>query len=63
LEIALIKRLAEALDVTPVPASETNNPLFTWAANWTKAWDNRRLDDMLVLVNNTTNFSCGYLSG
>jgi hypothetical protein len=36
---------------------ETVNPLFSWTANWTKVWDNRRTEDMIVLVNNATRFT------
>lgn len=38
-------------------SNEDGNPLFSWTANWTKVWDNRRAEDMLVLVNNATRFT------
>lgn len=38
-------------------SNEDENPLFSWTANWTKVWDNRRAEDMLVLVNNATRFT------
>lgn len=38
-------------------SNEYGNPLFSWTANWTKVWDNRRAEDMLVLVNNATRFT------
>lgn len=57
MQIALTKKLADALGVNPPATDETINPLFTWTANWTKVWDNRRTEDMLVLVNNATRFT------
>lgn len=57
MQIALTKKLSEAIGVSPPPAYEDGNPLFSWTANWTKVWDNRRVEDMLVLVNNATSFT------
>lgn len=57
MQIALTKKLAEAMEIKPSPVREVINPLFTWTANWTKVWDNRRIEDMLVLVNNATRFT------
>lgn len=57
MQISLTKKLAEAIGVTPPPVNEDINPLFCWTANWTKVWDNRRTEDMLVLVNNATRFT------
>ncbi|MDD2190433.1 MAG: hypothetical protein PHE94_03130 [Eubacteriales bacterium] len=57
MQIALTKKLAEAMEIKPSPVREVINPLFTWTANWTKVWDNRRTEDMLVLVNNATRFT------
>lgn len=54
MQIALTKKLADALGVKPPSADQTVDPLFTWTANWTNVWANRRTDDMLVLVNNAT---------
>lgn len=45
------------MKITLQPPSEESNPLFTWTANWVRVWDNRRADDMLVMVNNSTNFA------
>jgi hypothetical protein len=56
MQIALTKKLAEAMEIKPSPVREVVAPLFTWTANWTKVWDNRRTEDMLVLVNNATRF-------
>lgn len=57
MQIALTKKLTDALGVKLPATDETINPLFTWTANWTTVWDNRRADDMLVLVNNATRFT------
>ena len=57
MQIALTKKLTDALGVKLPTTDETINPLFTWTANWTKVWDNRRAEDMLVLVNNATRFT------
>ena len=57
MQIALTKKLATAMGINPPPIYEDINPLFSWTANWTKVWDNRRTEDMLVLVNNATRFT------
>jgi hypothetical protein len=57
MQIALTKKLAEAMSLKPTPADAAANPLFSWTANWTKVWDNRRTEDMLVLINNATKFT------
>lgn len=57
MQIALTKKLAEAMGVNPPSAHDDDNPLFSWTANWTKVWENRRAEDMLVLVNNATRFT------
>jgi len=57
MQVALTKKLSEAMGVKVSAAGEAINPLFTWTANWTKVWDNRRTEDMLVLVNNATRFT------
>lgn len=57
MQIALTKKLEDALGVKLPATDEIINPLFTWTANWTKVWDNRRSEDMLVLVNNATRFT------
>ena len=51
MQIALTKKLVTAMGIKPAAIKEDANPLFTWTANWTKVWDNRRAEDMLVLVN------------
>lgn len=57
MQIALTGKLAKALGIKPPATDENINPLFTWTANWTKVWDNRRTEDLLVLVNNATRFT------
>jgi len=57
MQIALTKKLADAMGVKTPSAYEAENPLFSWTANWTKVWDNRSAEDMLVLVNNATRFT------
>lgn len=57
MQIALTKKLADAMGVNSPSAHEAVDPLFSWTANWTKVWDNRRAEDMLVLVNNATRFT------
>ncbi len=57
MQIALTKKLADAMELKLPAIDETVDPIFTWTANWTKVWDNRRTEDMLVLVNHATRFS------
>lgn len=57
MQIALTKKLADALGIKLPAADESINPLFAWTANWITVWDNRRTEDMLVLVNNATRFT------
>ncbi len=57
MQIALTKKLADAMGVNSPGAHKDENPLFSWTANWTKVWDNRRTEDMIVLVNNATRFT------
>ena len=57
MQIALTKKLTDAMGINCESAFEDQNPLFCWTANWTKVWDNRRTEDMIVLVNNATRFT------
>ena len=57
MQIALTKKLADAMGVNSLSVHEDENPLFSCTANWTKVWDNRRSEDMIVLVNNATRFT------
>lgn len=57
MQIALTKKLSNAMGIKPAAIKEDVNPLFTWTANWTNVWDNCRTEDMLVLVNNATRFT------
>jgi hypothetical protein len=56
MQIALTKKLAEAIGITPTPADEAANPLFSWTANFTNTFADRK-EDMVVLVNNATHFA------
>ncbi|UUX34806.1 plasmid pRiA4b ORF-3 family protein [Fundicoccus culcitae] len=57
MQIALTKKLADAKKLTLPTSDETIDPLFTWTANWTRAWENRKNEDILVLVNSATQFT------
>lgn len=57
MQIALTRKLADTMKIKPRPAAGDENLLFTWTANWTKVWDHRRANDMLVLVNNANRFA------
>ncbi len=57
MQIALTKKLADAVGINHPFAQKDENPLFSWTANWTKVWDNHRTEDMIVLVNNATRFT------
>jgi len=57
MQIALTKKLSDALKLKLPAIDETVNPLFSWTANWTKVWENRKTEDMIVLVNNATRFT------
>ena len=56
MQIELTKKLSDALGIKPEVANDSTNPIFTWTANWTNVWVNRKTEDMLVLVNNATRF-------
>lgn len=57
MQISLTKKLADAMELKLPGSNEEGNPLFSWTANWSNVWDNRRTEDMLVLVNNATRFT------
>ncbi|MDR1397905.1 MAG: plasmid pRiA4b ORF-3 family protein [Desulfarculales bacterium] len=57
MQIALTKKLADATGIKPGKVSPAADPLFSWTANWTRVWANRKAEDMLVLVNNATRFT------
>lgn len=56
MQIALTKKLANAIGIKPVLGVEHIDPLFCWTANWTNTFD-RRKEDMVVMVNNATRFT------
>lgn len=62
MRIALTKKLADAMGGSYPKNDESENLLFSWTANWTKVWENRRVEDMLVLVNNATRFTVGIIN-
>lgn len=57
MQIALTKKLSDAMGVNSSSTYTDENPLFSWTANWTKVWNNHRTEDMIVLVNNATRFT------
>ena len=57
MQIALTQKLSKAIKINPPSASEDEDPLFCWTANWTKAWGSGRTENMLVLINNATRFT------
>ena len=57
MQIALTKKLATAIKVKVPAADENVDPIFSWTANWTRVWENRKAEDMLVLINNATRFT------
>ena len=56
MQIALTKKLADVIGIKPKPANNVANPLFSWTSNWTNTFD-RRKEDMVVMVNNATQFT------
>jgi len=38
-------------------ADENADQLFSWTASWVRVWENRKAEDMLVMVNNATRFT------
>ena len=56
MQIALTKKLADVMGVKPGIANPEANPLFCWTANWTNTLSQRK-EDMVVLVNNSTQFT------
>lgn len=59
MQIALTKKLADAMNLKALPDSRDENPLFSWTANWTNVWENRKKEELLVLVNNATRIIVG----
>ncbi len=56
MQIALTKKLADAIGIKPSSANEDLDPMFSWTANWTNTFQ-RRKEDMIVMVNNATRFT------
>ncbi len=57
MQIALTKKLADALGEKPPTLNTAVDPIYLWTANWTNVWSNRRSEDMLVLVNHAARFT------
>ena len=56
MQIAVTKKLADAMEVKPLPADNSADPLFSWTATWTNTFSNRK-EDMVVMINNATQFT------
>ena len=54
MQIALTQKLATGSGKTLSPAQENVHPLFDWTANWVKVWANSRTEDMLIVLNNSS---------
>ena len=56
MQIALTKKLADAMKLKPSQTIDNENPLFSWTANWTNTFDGRK-EDMIIMVNHATRFT------
>lgn len=56
MQIALTKKLVDAIGVKLTPPIAGVDPLFSWTANWINTFD-RRKEDMVIMVNNATRFT------
>lgn len=57
MQIFLTKKLIDATGIKVEPANDAVHPIFCWTANWTKVWENRRTEDMLIMMNNANRFT------
>ena len=57
MQIALTKKLAEALKEKPEAFDESISPQFSWTANWTTIWSDKKTEELLILINNATRFT------
>jgi hypothetical protein len=57
MQIALTKKLADVMGIKPAEGLASEDPLFSWTANRTNVWENRKAENMLVLVNHATRFA------
>ncbi len=57
MQIALTKKLAEALKEKSEAFDESISPLFSWTANWTTIWSDKKTEELLILINNATRFT------
>ena len=44
------------MGVKPIPTPDATEPLFSWTANWTNTFSNRK-EDMVIMVNNANSFT------
>ncbi len=56
MQIAVTKKLADAIGIKPTSANETTDALFSWTANWTNTFEGRK-EDMIIMINNATRFT------
>lgn len=56
MQIALTKKLAEAMGIKPISVNEQIDSFFIWTANWTNTFNDRK-EDMVVMVNGATRFT------
>lgn len=54
MQIALTKKLVDAMKIEVGKINEEMDPIYCWTASWSKVWSNSRSGDMLVLVNHAT---------
>lgn len=55
MQISLTKKLATAAGIKPITDEKSEIPLFSWTANWTNTFENRK-EDLVVMVNHATRF-------
>ncbi|MCL2493303.1 MAG: hypothetical protein FWF33_04595 [Clostridiales bacterium] len=56
MRIFVTKKLASVMGIKPVPVGNETDPLFSWTANWTNTFYDRK-EDMVVMINNATRFT------
>lgn len=55
MQIALTKKLSDAMGIKPAEPGEPADPFFVWTAIWTNTFHGRK-EDLLVMVNRATRF-------
>jgi len=56
MQIALTKKLANAMGIKLAQAKNDAEPLFSWTANWTNTFHNHK-EDTVVMINNANRFT------